>query len=447
MQGASKRIGIAIVGCGYVSDDYLESLPNHPELKLLGVTDRDSVRAQTIAGRYGLRIYDSLKTLLADPEVEIVVNLTNPQSHFEVSKAALLSDKHVYSEKPLAMDFAEAEDLVHTAQTRGRMLSCAPCSILGETAQTLWQALLDDAVGRPQLVYAEIDDNPIYLMHPEGWRSPSGMPWPVRNEFEVGCTLEHSGYYLTWLAAFFGPARSVTSFSVCAVPDKSDLILNPPDSPDVSVACIVFHSGVVARLTCSIVAPYDHRFRIIGNEGILTTEDCWHYHAPVRHEHFSQITLNARKSRTLRTSSVLQSLFGVGGRVLPLVKPMPSWFGFLREALFTEKRSPIGAILRAAKQRELARMDFMRGVAEMAAALRQGRRCAIPADFVLHVNELALAIQKAGPSGNLHTLKTSFEPLSPQPATCATSRPLSRRKASGTDSWIDRLIGRLHQDG
>ena len=61
-------------------------------------------------------------------------------------------------------------------------------------------------MGRVQLVYAEIDDNPVYLMRPEGWTSPTGAPWPYRNEFEVGCTMEHAGYYLTWLAAMFGPA-------------------------------------------------------------------------------------------------------------------------------------------------------------------------------------------------------------------------------------------------
>ena len=311
---------IAIVGCGYVADHYLETLPNHPRLALQGVADLNLDRAKAVAKHYGTRVYPSTQDLLADPEVELVVNLTDPGSHYEVTRASLLAGKHVYSEKPLSVDLSEARELVELAEKQGLLLSGAPCSVLGETAQTLWKAVQDGAVGRVQLVYAEIDDNPVYLMRPEGWTSPTGAPWPYRNEFEVGCTMEHAGYYLTWLAAMFGPAESVTAFSSCLVPDKTPQPLDPPDTPDFSVACILFKSGVVARLTCSIVAPYDHRFRIIGDKGMLRTDECWQYEAPVYLERFSQLSLNARKSRSVRSSTFLQSLFGVGGKRQVLVE-------------------------------------------------------------------------------------------------------------------------------
>ena len=83
--------------------------------------------------------------------------------------------------------------------------------------------------------------------------------------------------------------------------------------PDFSVACLDFESGVVARVTCSIGVPYDHRMRIVGNEGMLTADTYRHYQCPVYLERFSQLLLNARKAISVRTNTFLQALFGVGG--------------------------------------------------------------------------------------------------------------------------------------
>lgn len=436
---------IAIVGCGYVADHYMQTLGRHPGLDLAGVADREISRARALQAHYGARVYDSTEALLADPGVEIVVNLTDPHSHYEVTKAALRAGKHVYSEKPLAMVLSEARELVELASQRGLLLSGAPCSVLSETAQTLWKAVRDGAVGHVRLVYAELDDNPIYLMRPEGWANERGVPWPYRNEYEVGCTMEHAGYYLTWLAAIFGPAESVTAFSSCVAPDKTELPLDPPDTPDFSVACILFRSGVVARLTCSIVAPYDHRIRIIGNEGVLGADECWQYGAPVRLERFSQLSLNARKSRSVRTSGLLQSVLGVGGRKAALVARPGSELGARIREVLSGKRSPLGAALKAVSRRELVSMDFFRGVAEMADSLREGRRCLLPADFVLHVNEIALAIQGAGPRGGACQMTTCFEPLSPRESTLRSSRSYRAGAAATAPSLVERLIARLHR--
>ena len=336
---------IAVVGCGYVSDHYLETLPNHQNLELLGVTDLKPERAQVLAKHYGLKVYNSLEAILADPAVQLVVNLTDPENHFAVSKASLLAGKHVYSEKPLSIALDEAHELVDLAARQGLLLSSAPCSVLSETAQTMWKAVRDGLVGKVRLVYAELDDNPIYLMRPEGWKNERGTPWPYLTEYKTGCTLEHAGYYLTWLAAMFGPASSVTAFSSCQVLDKTPVKLDPPDTPDFSVACIQFKSGVVARLTCSIIAPYDHRLRIIGDEGELRTFECWHYHAPVYLERFTQLNLSARRARSVRTSTVLQSLFGVGGRKLKLVGKAPGFLKRQIDEVLAGKRSVLGAVV------------------------------------------------------------------------------------------------------
>lgn len=369
---------IAIVGCGFVADYYLKTLPIYPDLEIAGVMDRVPERAAKFSAYHSVPVYPSLAELLADPTVEIVLNLTNPRSHYEVSKAALEAGKHVYSEKPLAMGMSEAEELVNLAEQKGLLISSAPCSLLGETAQTIWKALREKKVGQVRLVYAEMDDGLVHKMPYQSWVSESGTPWPYKDEFEVGCTLEHAGYYVTWLTAFFGPAETVTAFSSCLIPDKETDVPLEVNAPDFSVACIKFASGVVARLTCGIVAPHDHELRIIGDDGVLGIEDCWYYGSPV------YIKRMMRIRRKVFMSPWKQNY--------PLVRK-PIKFGY-----------------KGSQQ-----MDFARGVAEMAAAIQENRPCRLSPRFSLHNNEIVLAIQNALETGAPYKLTTTFEPVVPMP--------------------------------
>lgn len=210
-----------IIGCGYVFDHYMATLPRHPGLTLAGVADIDTARLRQATDFYGLKAYDSVEALLADPDVPVVANFTSIEAHHAVTKAALEAGKHVYSEKPLVMRMEQAHELMALAAAKGLHLSCAPSNALGPTSQTMWKAVRDGAVGAVRLVYAEFDDNPIYLMSPETWRSRSGAPWPYLHEYEMGCTWEHVGYHLTWMCAIFGPVRAVTAFSKVTLPDKT----------------------------------------------------------------------------------------------------------------------------------------------------------------------------------------------------------------------------------
>ncbi len=270
------------------------------------------------------------------------------------------------------MDIAQAKELTTYASGHGLRIASAPCSILGESAQTLWKALREDVVGKVRVVYAEMDDGPVPLMPYRKWVSESGQPWPYKDEFEVGCTLEHAGYYVTWLTAFFGPAVSVTSFAAILYPDKIPGETLERLSPDYTVASIEFSSGVVARLTCGIMAPKDHRLRIVGDTGVLSIRDCWDYRSPVK---------------VHRMMRIRRKLF-----MSPLAKRLP---------LVTTpgaKRLP----------RRFNRMHFARGVAELVEAIEQGRESQLSNDFCLHNNELVLAIQGVSRDAPTYRLTTSF---------------------------------------
>jgi predicted dehydrogenase len=379
MKHHSQSTRIAIVGCGFVADYYLNTLSSHPQLELVGVMDRDPERATHFGNYHSVPVYPTLEELLNDAKVDIVLNLTNPRSHYDVSKAALMAGKHVYSEKPLAMEFLQAQELVTLAEQKGLYIASAPCSLLGETAQTIWKALRENVVGAVRVVYVEMDDGLVHRMTYKQWRSASGLPWPYKDEFEVGCTLEHAGYYVTWLVAFFGPAESVTAFSSCQIQDKQTDVPLDVNAPDFSVACIKFKSGVVARLTCSIIAPHDHSLRIIGDEGILYTKDCWYYKSPVY----------IKRLLTIRRKTI--------------VSP------------FRRKYPLVGKSIPQTRYKGAQQMDFCRGVSEMADAIAQQRPCRLSAQYSLHVNEIVLAIQNSLDVSSPYQMKSSFAAIEPMP--------------------------------
>ncbi len=277
------------------------------------------------------------------------------------------------------MTIPNAKALVNLAKEKNLYLASAPCSLLGETAQTIWKALREEKIGKVRVIYAEMDDGLIHLMPYQKWVSESGIPWPYKDEFEVGCTLEHAGYYLTWFPAFFGPAKSVTAFSACLIEDKKTDVPLDNNAPDFSVACIQFESGVVVRLTCSIIAPHDHSLRIVGDEGILQTKDSWFYRSPIVIK---------------RLVTIRRSMF---------YSPIP------------ERYPLLGTGAKRYQAKGSQQMDFSRGVAELADAIQNKRPCRIGADYSLHVNEMVLAIQNALTDSSTYHLTTSFEPIEPMP--------------------------------
>jgi predicted dehydrogenase len=437
-------MSIGVIGCGYVFDHYMATWKRHPGLVLKGVADIDAKRRDVVATAYSLKAYASNEELLADPEIDIVGNFTSIESHYEVTRQALLAGKHVYSEKPLVTTMAEATELINLAAQRGLRLSCAPSNVMSDTVQTMWKAVRDGAVGDVRIVYAEFDDNVIYRMHPETWRSRTGAPWPYLHEFVQGCTYEHVGYHLTWLCAIFGPVKSVTAFSKQTLPDKTDKPLNPPDTPDFSVACLSFESGVVARVTCSIGVPFDHRMRIVGNGGMLTVDTYRHYQCPVYLERFSQLSLNARKAMSVRTNTLLQALFGVGGKKIRLLRIPPPGAG--RDTLPRTRWWSPGDILRAVRRRELGQQDKTVGIAELADAIKTGRPSFPPPEFTLHLTELTLAIQGAGVHSSTVRLKTTFRPIEPRPETLLSRENYVKASEPGPlGRMIDRWLLRLHQ--
>lgn len=368
---------LAIIGCGFVADLYMRSLATFPHVQVTQVYDRDPARLQAFCSHWNLSAADSIQTLLADmPQGSVVLNLTNPDSHFEVNRACLEAGHHVYSEKPLAVSMEDARAIHELAKRSGLQAATAPCSVLGESAQTLGKALREGIAGVPRLIYAELDDGFIPQAPFKDWKSESGAPWPAEDEFRVGCTLEHAGYYLAWLISWFGSVEKVIAASAEVLPDKAP---SGQGTPDVSVATLFFEQGPMVRLTCSIVAPHNHQIKIVGDNGVLEVEKAWDNGASVKF----------RKRIYLRRR-LLEHPIGRKVRIRGITHPKVKRWG-------------------------AAAMNFALGPIELLEAVGAGKSSRLAGDFALHLNEVTLVIQNAGQEAGVQVMTTRCSVMEPMP--------------------------------
>ncbi len=380
-------VTIAIVGTGFVADYYMTTLARHPGLVLAGVFDSDLQRLTQFSAFHKVRAYPDFGSVLADKAVSIIVNLTTPQAHYAVSHSALEAGKHVYSEKPLAMDLGEAETLVALAARNGLTLASAPANGLSDANSLVADKLSAGAIGTPRLVYAEMEDGPVFREKWQTWKSRSGAPWPGVHEFEIGCTLEHAGYALSWLVGLFGPVEQLTSFSALAFPDKGEGARGHVLAPDFSVGCLQFKSGVVARLTSGLAAPRDRSMTILGDTGSITVRDLWDNRSTV---HLEQ----SAEPRPL-LQKVLRRAEATLGKALPF-KLVPG------------RRLAYPPMAAQNLPSYPSQIDFMAGIAAQADMINGKSPAFYSGAASLHITELALALHHGQELPQPYRVKNTF---------------------------------------
>lgn len=278
----TRPLGIGIVGCGIIADPYARDLVTYPELKLVGVTDLDTSRAKALATKYNVCVYPTLDAMLADPAIDLVVNLTIHHAHYEVTRKILLAHKHVHTEKPLAMTLAEAYTLVQLARENAVRLSASPFTLMGEAQQTAWKEIRQGRLGPIRVVYAEVNWGRIESWHP--------IP---QSFYEVGPLLDVGGYPLSILTGIFGPARRVTAFGKVLFPDRVTKRGVPfhIDTPDFVVALIELANGMLVRLTTNFYVTQKGRqagIEFHGDKGSLYLDSWSNFHACVEFGEFNQ---------------------------------------------------------------------------------------------------------------------------------------------------------------
>ncbi len=363
-----RTVKIGIVGCGFVSEYYMRTMHLYQQVELVAVTDLNQARAKKFADHFKVKWSKDIDDLL-DEDIELVINLTDPENHFEVSKAILMANKHLYSEKPLTLSLEDAKTLEQIAKQNGVFLSGAPCTILGPSAQTLKNAIETGKIGKALLVHVEMDDGPIYLMNPDTWRTPLGVPWPYESEFHLGSSFEHLGYPLSWIVSMFGSVTETVASSHCLVPNKMEGLPSFTGT-DYSVAILKHKSGVVSRLTCGIVAPMNRGITITGEKGSLYVEDIWDNNAPVWFQSNSSFKLKAARKKYITRFGITRFVFGLNKKRLPMIKKSKAAF----------------------KGKNNVNMDYMLGIADLCDAILKNRNPVLSSDLIMHINELTLAI-------------------------------------------------------
>ena len=241
---------LGIVGAGNIAAPYLDDLQDDPNLTVKGVTDVSPEKARALADSYGLQVYEDLNALLADDEINLVVNLTIHHAHYEVTKQCLNAGKHVYSEKPLALRYDEAKELVELAAAKGLRLGAAPFTFLYETHQVAWEYVRAGKLGEVRLVYADANWGRMESWHPD--------PAPY---YKVGPLADVGVYPLTFLTALFGPIREVTALTRTLKPKRETLGGEPfkLDAPDFWLCLFEHASGVVTRLTANFYVTHSSK--------------------------------------------------------------------------------------------------------------------------------------------------------------------------------------------
>ncbi len=195
-------VGVGLVGAGNISTQYLTNLATYPDVRVVALGDLDEARAAAQAEAFGVPASGGVDAVLGHPDVELVVNLTVPAAHVEVSTRAVRAGRHVWSEKPLGLDRASARALLDEAAARGVQVGCAPDTVLGPGLQSALRSLADGDVGRPVAGLAIM-------------QGPGPDAWHPSPEFFFaaggGPVLDIGPYYLTALVLALGPVTSVVA--------------------------------------------------------------------------------------------------------------------------------------------------------------------------------------------------------------------------------------------
>ncbi len=359
-----EKLGLGIIGCGNISAAYLRLAPLFKGLQVRAVADMNMAAAQARADEFGVQA-QSVDDLLANKNIDIIINLTIPDAHYPITKRILEAGKHAYSEKPLVLTLEQGETLRALAAAKGLRVGCAPDTFIGGAHQQA-RAMIDE--GRLGTITAAVAC--VQNHGPEGWHpSPEFFFLPG-----AGPMLDLGPYYVANLINFFGPVKRVGALTSSATPTRTigsgarkgeQIAVKTPTNIH---ALLEFVSGVTVNLT--------------------TSWDVWHH----KRNHFE--------------------LYGTEGT---LYVPDPNFFGGPLEMAGADKvltpiapwDHPFGIVNQTNGQGEGVANYRTAGLADMAVALIEGRdhRCSL--DRTLHGVDVMTACLTSGDTGQFVTLTTT----------------------------------------
>lgn len=275
-----RKVKVGIVGCGNISGIYFKAGQTFEILDIVACADLIPERAKVAAEKYNIPKACTTEELLADPEIEIVVNLTIPKAHAEVCLAALEAGKHVHVEKPLAVTREDGKKILEKAKEKGLRVGSAPDTFLGGGLQTCRKLIDDGWIGEPVAATA------FMLCHGhESWHPDPEFYYKVGG----GPMFDMGPYYLTALVSLIGPVKRVTGSTRITFPERT--ITSQPkfgtkitvDVPTHVAGVMEFANGAIGTIVTSfdVWSTTLPRIEIYGTEGTMIVPDPNGFGGPV----------------------------------------------------------------------------------------------------------------------------------------------------------------------
>lgn len=267
----NRPLAVGILGAGAISPPYFAAIAAWPQLRLVACSSKSMTSAEVRAAQFGIQAVP-FDTLLADSRIDVIVNLTPVQAHFDTSVQILEAGKHLYSEKPLAATYEQGQQLLRLATDKGLRIGCAPDTFLGAAHQEARAAIDSGRIGTPITGAAFLGHPGSELWHPH--------PEPLYAE-GGGPVADHGPYYITQLINLLGPVASVVAHAITPRSTRSRGNEDraggtiPVQVPTTSHAILAFASGASITMTMSWdVWKHDRRpLEIYGSEGSLLIPD------------------------------------------------------------------------------------------------------------------------------------------------------------------------------
>jgi predicted dehydrogenase len=265
------RVGVGVIGAGVISGQYLENLTTFPDVEVRFIADIDEERARAQAEAFGIAGHGSVAELLADDAIEIVVNLTIPRVHVEVALQVLAAGKHVWSEKPFALDRESGKQLLAAAAAAELRVATAPDTFLGAGIQSVRRLIEGGGIGAPLTALTLLQSAGPELWHP----NPDFL-------FQEGAgpLFDMGPYYLTALVQLFGPVARVTAVGSKSKPFRT--IGSGPRAGEQFEVTVPTHIGALYEFeggqTAQSIFSFDSKlprtqFEVAGVEGTLVAPD------------------------------------------------------------------------------------------------------------------------------------------------------------------------------
>ena len=356
---AGNKLKIGVIGCGDISKTYLKNLPGFENLEVVGCADIIHERAESRAAEYGIRAL-SVHELLADPEIEFVVNLTVPKVHASINDAVLNSGKHVYTEKPLSTNLEDAKASSILARQKNLRIGSAPDTFLGGGIQTCRKLLDSGEIGYPVAAVAFMAGHGMETWHPdpEFFYKTGGGPM-----------LDIGPYYLTALVSLLGPIRRITGSTKISFPER------------IVTSQANFGKRITVETPTHISGILDFANGTIGT--VLTSFDIWGSNLPRIEIYGSEGSLSVPDPNTF------------GGPVR-LFKPGKGWQDIELTHGYTQNSRGVG-------------------LADMAKSVQSGKPHRASGELAYHVLEAMLAFEKSGRSGTHINLESTCDRPNPFP--------------------------------